>query len=293
MGFFEDILAKAEEADRAILNKYPDLKKYLNEDLPAIQTKYKDVDEKLTKWENWRKTQWDDESGTTKSEKAMAELYKAEQARATALEAASGAEMTFEEILTNLQQKGYATKEDITTALTEKSKDFFSKTDGEKLGNNLDSALQFVYAKSYNLGRRHEREFGEELDMGAVLKYMGENKIHDPEAAYMQMTASKREELRRKQAEETEAKHKKEVDDAKAAGVQEGEKKAAMSARVPTDQSGPGPLGFLQRSQLDRANAGRNKDNVAEVPANVKLGDNILSQMGYEEYLKNKEAKVN
>lgn len=291
MGVFEDILGKAEEADRAVLNKYPDLKKYLNDDLPAIQAKFTEADTRLSEWETWKKQNWDKDSGTTKTEKVMAELYRAEQARATALEAAqaAGVDMTFEEILGNLQQKGFATKQEIDAVVTEKTKGLFSKEDGEKLGNNLDNALQFVYAKSYNLGRRHEKEFGEELDMGEVLKYMGANKIHDPEAAYIQMTATKRTELQRKHAEELEAKHKKEVEDAKLAGEKEGEKKAAMSARVPTDQSGPGGLGHMQRTQLERAKAGKT-DGQTEVPANVKLGDNVLSTLGYEELLKSRAS---
>lgn len=291
MGAFEDILNKAEEADRAVLNKYPDLKKFLNEDLPAIQTKYADVDGRLKKWEDWRTKQWDDESGTTKTEKAMAELYRAEQARATALEAAqaAGGEMTFEEILGNLQQKGFATKAEIESVVSEKTKTLFSKEDGEKLGNNLDSALQFVYAKSYNLGRRHEKEFGEELDMGEVLKYMGANKIHDPEAAYTQMTATKRADLQKKLATEADEKNKKAIEDAKAAGILEGEKKAAMSGRVPTDQSGPG-LGHMERARMERAKASKTADGQADVPANVKLGENVLSTLGYEELLKNRAS---
>ena len=297
MGVFDEILNRADEADRAVLNKYPDLKRYAEEhqvfatELNTLRPKFKEADTKLSEWEQWKADNWDQDAGTTKTEKAMAEMYRAEAARAAALEAASGADMTFEEILGNLQQKGFATKADIEQVITEKTKTLATKEDTTKVGENLDRAMQFVYAKSYNLGRRHEKEFGEELDMAAVLTYMGTNRIADPELAYSQMIAPKREELRKKQGEELAAKHAKDLEDAKLAGITEGQKKTAMSARIPTDQQGPGGLGHLQRAQLDRATAKKSEANgVPEVPTGVKIGDGVLTTLGWEELLRNREA---
>ena len=296
MGVFDEILSRADEADRAVLNKYPDLRRYAEEhqtfatELNTLRPKFKEADEAAKKWESWRAQNWDQESGTTKTEKDMAEMYRAEAARAAALEAASGADMTFEEILGNLQQKGFATKAEIEQVITEKTKGFATKEDTTQVGNNLDRAMQFVYAKSYNLGRRHEKEFGEELDMASVLTYMGENKIADPELAYSQMIAPKREAQQKKQAEELAAKHAKDLEDAKLAGITEGQKKTAMSARIPTDQSGPGGLGHLQRAQLDRSMVKKAENGTPEVPTGVKLGDGVLTTLGWEELLKNREA---
>jgi hypothetical protein len=296
MGAFDEILKVADEADRTVLNKYPDLKKFVDErdvlatEVNTLRPKFKEADEAAKKWEAWRFQNWDQDAGTTKTEKAMAEMYRAEAARAAALEAASGADMTFEEILTNLQQKGFATKAEIEQVITEKTKTFATKEDTTNVGNNLDKAMQFVYAKSYNLGRRHEKEFGEELDMAAVLTYMGKNQIADPELAYSQMIAPKREELRKKQADELAAKHTKELEDAKKAGIEEGAKKTAMSQRVPTDQQGPGGLGHLQRAQLDRSLVKKDTNGAPEVPTGVKLGDGVLTQLGWEELLKSREA---
>ena len=297
MGVFDEILSRADEADRVVLNKYPDLKRYAEEhqvfaaELNTLRPKFTEADKKVSEWETWKANNWDQAAGTTKTEKAMAEMYRAEAARAAALEASSGADMTFEEILGNLQQKGFATKADIEQVVTEKTKGFATKDDTTQVGNNLDRAMQFVYAKSYNLGRRHEKEFGEELDMSAVLTYMGANKIGDPELAYSQMIAPKREALQKKQAEDLAAKHTKELEDAKAAGITEGQKKTAMSQRVPTDQQGTGGgFGHLQRAQMERSLVKKDANGASEIPVGVKLGDQVLATLGYEEYMKGKEA---
>ncbi len=291
MGAFDEILKGAEEADKAVLQKYPALKASL-EELDQIKPRYADADSRLTRWETWRKNNFDDTAGTTKTELALRTANTDLQTRVQTLEALSGADMSFDEILNGLKEKGYVTKADVEQTVAEKVKGVSTKEDIEKLGNNLDGAMQFVYAKSYNLGRRHEKEFGEELDMAEVLKYMGTNKISDPEAAYNQMVGKRRDDARVKALADLETKHKQAGEDARKVGEEAGKKQAAMGqgGRMPTDQTGQ-PLGHLERRAMDRAKkpAG-DPAKSAEVPEGVKLGDQVLSSLGYQEMLKNREA---
>jgi len=55
MGAFDEILKVADEADRTVLNKYPDLKKFVDErdvlatELNTLRPKFKEADEAAKK----------------------------------------------------------------------------------------------------------------------------------------------------------------------------------------------------------------------------------------------------
>lgn len=291
MGKFDEILNKVDEADRAVLNKYPDLKKSLD----TLETDYQVANSKLHEWETWKADAWDPEAKTTKSERAVREAYQQAQERIAALETAAGSDMTLEEISNHIKQTGYATKQDIEAIVEARTRTLQEKlADREyvdKKNNDISAGFGHIFQKTYNLGRHHEKEFGEDLDIGGVFKYMTDNKINDPEVAYNQMMVTKRTEIATKKATELEEKHKAEVEAARKQGEELAAKKFGMgqNGKIPTDQTGAdNSMGHIQRKAIDKVK--KATDDATQVPDKVQLGQQILSELGYQDLLKNREA---
>lgn len=306
MGAFEDIVAQATPEDRIILAKYPGLKKSSDE-VDEYKAKFSDADGRLRQWEDWKAREWDSTARMTKQQKLALERAEQLQTDLATLQASAGAEMTFEEILAGLQGKGFITKAELDQTLKNQIKDSWTPGTPEgklvtdkavaEVTGAMSLGFEHVFTKTFNLGRRHEKEFGEELEIGTVLKYMNENRVNDPEIAYNQMMAGRRSEAEKKRREEVETKHKEELEvqtkKAREEGEKEGVKKAAMSqgGRIPTDQgTSPGSVGHLQRLQQERQKISTKPPEGADVPAGVKLGQGTLAELGYEELVKAREA---
>ena len=195
MALFDEILAKAEEADRAVLDKYPALRQSLLE-LETIRPQYAAAARKVEEWNDWSQKHFDREHGTTKAELALRTQYAEaveELERLRAARETGESEMTFAEIEAQLKGK-FATKEDVNSALD--SRRFATQESVQKGFNTLDNGMVAMYTRTATLPLKHYREFNEDLDMEQVFKYMSDHSVPDPQVAYDQMVASKREAVR-------------------------------------------------------------------------------------------------
>lgn len=264
MAIFDDIVKGIEATDRAVLDKYPQLKQSVD----AIESQARELNQKLGAWAQWKAENWNDQTNTTRREaELLAELEVAK--------AGNGSDplTSFGDITKDLEKQGFAKTETVNKAIQEQL-------------DRLALGFEEVYKRTVTLPFKHAKEFGPdaELDMGAVLDHMRKNNIHDPAKAYDDFVAPKRAELQKQREAEIAAKHAEEI----AAAEKRGEMKAAMGTggRLPTDQTGSGPgLGHLQRTILERAK-GANSDD----PGPGKLGENVIAQQGYEELLKSRTS---
>jgi hypothetical protein len=267
MAIFDEIVKGIDASDRAVLDKYPQLKQSVD----GIEAQARDFDQRLKSWEQWRASNWDENANATRREVEL-------QAELAAARAGGGGGVddwdkstSFADMAKDLEKQGFVRADTVNKTITE----------------NLDRlALGFeeVYKRTVGLPFKHAKEFGPdaELDMGAVLDHMRKNNIHDPQKAYEDFVAPKRAEAQKAREAEVAAKHAAEIAEAE----RRGEMKAAMGSggRLPTDQSGSGPImGHLQRTMLEKAK-GANSDD----PGPGKLGDNVIAHQGYEDLLKSR-----
>jgi len=266
MAIFDEIVKGIDAADKAVLDKYPQLKQSVDN----VEAQARDYDQRLKSWEQWRASNWDENANATRREVEL-------QAELAAAKAAGGGGVDdwnkggFADIVKDIEKQGFV------------KADVVNKTITDQL-DRLALGFEEVYKRTVSLPWKHAKEFGPdaELDMGAVLDHMRKNNIHDPQKAYEDYVAPKRAEAQKAREAEVAAKHAAEIAEAE----KRGEMKAAMGSggRLPTDQSGSGPaLGHLQRNILEKAK-GANSDD----PGPGKLGENVIAQQGYEELLKSR-----
>jgi hypothetical protein len=281
VAIFDEILKGVTEEDKAVLAKYPQLAQTVTN----LEAAYTEADTKLNGWESWRKENWDEEAQTTKQAAAA-------QARVRELEAAGVSDMTFDEIKEQLREEGFvATKADIEAALAPKVAGFVSAKDHQEALNTLAAGFERAYFKSAPLLNKHQREFGEDLDLQPVFKYMQENKIYDPEEAYNKMVAPRRAEKATADKVALDEKHKLEITEAEARGAKAKAEELAMSASgSPTDLGGPAPyMGHLDRTRM--ADGEPSKD-LPEPVQKARLGDMRTAQAAFEDWRKAKTGSV-
>jgi len=88
MGVFDQILAKVDETDRAVLNKHP-----------FIKATIEDMDTRLGAWNKWSENNIDPATRHPKREIQLQSELEAERARVAALEARGEVDMTFDEMI--------------------------------------------------------------------------------------------------------------------------------------------------------------------------------------------------
>lgn len=275
MSVFDDIISDVPEEDRAVLAKYPQLQTSMQE----LETQAAAAREAVSQWEGWRSRNWDDTANATRSEVQLREQLSATQAQLAAMNANPGGTMEdFESTLTELHKRGFIDKKTLNESLENTQKTVKQSLD------QMAAGFANVFDKTVPIVLKHKDEFGEIIAPGEILNYMQKNGLNDPDAAYAQMVAPKRE---AKLAEQ----HKADIEKAKAEAREEARREVAMgsSGRIPTDQSGTNPsLGHLQAKVLEKARA----DNQGPGPDDVKLGDQVLAQMGVEDLIKARQGQV-
>jgi hypothetical protein len=261
MGVFDELISGMAPEDRAVLDKYPELKGRITQDY-----------DKLDKWDNWRRENWDEAASKTRAQVA------AEQ---RAIE--------YERAMQELERSGFA-----TPAPAVKQSPGFDEVMAQVKQelNNQAVGIQVLIPSVLKAQQRHMREFpDQEFDAAAVFDYMQKAKIYDAYEAWDRMTAKQRSENAEQRRQEHEAAHQRALQEAEERGAQREREKLAMGpdGRIPVDQTGaPPPMGHLQKRILDSA-----KGAQPEIPPEVGLGEGTLAQLGYEAYLKReREAAV-
>lgn len=273
MGVFDELLAKVSAEDRQVIDRYPDLKQSVED----MEARLASESEYAKQWESWADKYWDKDANATKVELGLRDQLQQTRERVAELELQGGSEMTFDEIQKALKEHGYAPASELEGK-------FISAKAHEDALNNLAIGFQQVYTKTAGLPLRHQREFNEDLDMGKVFEYMQTNRVLDPSEAYERMVGDRRREA-------AEKRHQEEIQKAKDEGRREAEQKVAMSqGSLPVDQAGSGPaLGHLQRAVMEKV-----KGQTADKPLpEVDLGRGKLAEIGYENLLKERAARVN
>ena len=253
MSVFDDLLKSIPEEDRAILDKHPELK-----------TTVEKLEGAVTQYGTWYQDNWDKEHGMTKSEYAVRQEASALQAK---LDAASAAGIGNEngDFISEARKAGFLSVDDANKLLDQRVQQI------NQTFENTIAGMDRFYGAAYSLGFKHKDEFGEPLDTRALLKFINEKKIQDPELAYEQMVASKR-------AEIGNAKHQKELQEAEERGANRVRQEQAMgtSGMLPTDNTG-GIVGITHIAPV----ADLPKE-IAERTAGMKLTDPALAQAGLE-----------
>lgn len=291
MSAFDDILKAVAEDDRAVLSKYPQIKETIEkieENLAAAQAYANEwadyIDGKLDPQTGKRiGGEFDREAGNFRRVIEAEKRANEAQQRIAALEAAveTGADMTFDEILTGLKQKGFVTKDEVQDAVKPLTANLAKREELSGLAGNMG----FLYGRTASLPARYLHEFGDpNFDMDKFLEFVQQSgSVADPMAAYDRYVAPKREELRlaaeKKKEEEWQAKLAAEREAAKREGIEQGRKEAAMSAeKLPTDQFGAAPS--MMPGIRERIEKARKPDGTLEVPADMSLKDPALAVLG-------------
>jgi len=259
MGIFEEILAKAEDSDRAVLEKYPELKQSMEK-----------LENAAVDYAKWYAANWDEEHGMTRGEWAARQQLQELQARLEALEANPGS-MSDEHassLLEDARRAGLLSHAEVQKILDERLKQYQEQT------NQVLSGMQAFYGQVYGLGFKHKDEFGEPLDPNELWNYMVRTGVRDPKVAYEQMVAPKRAEIQAKQQEQL-------LKEAEERGAQRARQELAMGGQnaLPTDTSGgiigvthmPVPQGEIPQDLQERAKGMNLRD-----PALASLGVEAL-----------------
>ncbi len=281
MALFDEILAKVNAEDKAVLEKYPDIAATVT----ALEKEYQEANAALTQWEEWRANNWDDEAKTTKAHVMDYQKLVAAEQRIRQLEAAGETGMTWEQIKEQAQKEGvFLTKEQAEAVARARLEEFVEKVHKPAL-NNVVGAVETIFAGIYPLGFKHQQEFGEVLDPSAVLKYMNEHKIYQPEKAYEEMVSARRAEKAAEAQKELEKKHQEELEAARREEREKVRQEMAMAATSsPTDLGGvTRAMGHLERARM--AEGAKDKETPAGPPPDAKLGDGVIAQLGYRKFL--------
>lgn len=260
MGYFDDILAKVTAEDRAILDKYPELKASMND----LETKLGEVSRYAGSWIDWQNKNWNSDLGMTNAEAELRSRLADAETRAAAA-GTRGAGGVDDQVIASL-------KKDLSDTQA-------------KLANNEKTlgGINIFYDSIYRHAFSHKDEFGESLDNRQLLKYMQDNGINDPDVAYDKWVAPRRAEIAAQKAKDLEAQHQEAIKAAEKRGYEQRAQEAAMGPGgvLPTDSSG-GIAGISAR--LD--NAPKISDEMKARIQEARPGDGSLAALGYEMYRK-------
>jgi len=253
-GFDELLSAISDPNDKAALqslgDKIPALKESVlrqsdySRKLNEFQQKeatFKDAEERLQNWESWRSDNWLDEHNMTRPQwEAQQELERMNRLiQPNSQPQGDEIEMTPEELNAQLEtlisQKGFLTQSQVDAQLAAKEAEFNNRL----TTNATNQAMLSTLTQQYGL--RHYQKFGEVLDTNDLFDKANKAGIQNFEQAYEMYTAPKVRELEQQA-------HAKEIEEAKAAGYNEGRQQSTMGqdGRMPVDMGVP-EMGYLQK----------------------------------------------
>jgi hypothetical protein len=293
---FDDILnAVPEEEKTNFEERFPQIRESveaLETRNQELQSQVEEAETKVQAWNTWRQDNWDTEAEMTHTEAGLRSQVTDLEQRNAELQEGAETEMTFDEILTGLKEKGVVTKEELDQKL--KDAGGLSPADAQAIVNQQAIGTEAFYGKTYGIGFKHMKEFDEVLEMDTLLDYMREKKEFDPQAAYDKMVAGRREEMATAKATADEEARKAELEAAEEKGRKQALQETTMrnGGQLPTDQAGSNDkIGHLQRSKLESAKAGSEGEKA--VPDGVQLGTGQLAHLGFEELQKSRSGGVN
>lgn len=269
MSIFDEILSAAPAEDQTVFNRYPQLRQSVEKmesDLGAV-SRY------AGQWVDWQKDNWDADAGMTRAEKTLRDELTAAQAKLTA-GVRSGADAGTVEAL----------RKDFDAKLKEANTGF------EKSINGMNRFYNTVSTHVLS----HQKEFGENLDPQALMKFINDNAaagnvFTDPDMAYDKMVAGKRQELSAQAAKDLEAKHTADIAAAEQRGREQAAREVAMgpNGMLPTDNTG-GIAGITAR--IDQP--AKVSDEVKAKVTGAQLGDGSLADLGYKMFREGQFSQV-
>jgi len=270
-----------------LAEKHPELvsalrrAKETERELEQLRLKTVDLEDQVTKWNQWYEDNWDHERNMTKSEAyyidRLAQLEEELQKfrgnmNQTQTGTASSSEI--QEKFENLYFGGYLSKDEAQMLINQAIEDRVSKKQLDETIKNIVVAFSKVVPGMMEASARHQKEFNEPLSGQQLWEFMTKNNIDDPVEAYEKMTAERRqrmqEELIQKKIQEAEERGR----------MKERQEMAMKSGKLPTDMEGSVP------AHIRRKLAQSGSDESPEVPPNAKLGDGILAAAWTQKYLK-------
>jgi len=312
---FSDILQTiAEETDRTTIQnlatKYPSIREFvetgeharkLEERLKAFGvTNLEQGVEYVRGWKKWKDENWDSEAKMTREEKAAKENLVQIQARLNELEARQETDMTPEEVraLVDEQLNGrkIVTEEDLNTLLP---KDRFFKDgkpalvtteDVERRLNGVAMRFQSIYEELTPQLLSHEKTFGEPVDVKKIFATMDEEfaksrRLLSATEAYQMVYGPK-------YTEREKAAQQKAVEDAKAAGIAEGEKKGRLA--VQQSQGGgrgmPAGGGSAPVGAVMKRVASRQPKSGDGSPIEAPLGKGIIAAVAAQQHMEKADS---
>lgn len=288
---FDEVLANVQEPEwkevfQKATEKYPDLKAgWMRQDDYSKKSNERDSKVKLAeKWEDWRKGNWDDAVGMTKAESELQKRLQVIELEAETLRQSREHEMTFEEVQKEIQKemenrsKGFLTEDKFKQTYGNKlfDKESYDKNIDERLGRVV-AGLENLYVGTYQLGFKHQKEFGEILDPLTVVDYANKNGMNDLTKAYDLMVHGRREETRNKEIETK-------IAEAKKQGAEEVRKEINMGpgGKMPSDSGSPNMTHLQER--ILRGNR-IETDDKTKIPDEVKMdGSGRLGHHVAEQY---------
>jgi len=231
----------------------------------------------LEAWRTVTKENWDpaanDGKGDWKQHVVLRQqLTEAEQKAADLQKLVeAGGEMDFDQVLSGLKDKGVVMKTDIA-GLMPKSE---YETDVAKRLDTMGVNTEIVFASVAPLVTKYTRDFpGDDLDVRGFMQFTTANKLWtDPQKAYEQFTAGKRQQLELDRL-------KKEAEEADKRGYERA-RAEKQAERQPDDTGGNTPvaMGPLQKRLMELK---KGKTAAAEAAENAKLGDMAATAAGLE-----------
>ncbi len=150
-------------------------------------------------------------------------------------------------------KRGYVSTEQLAKIIDEKAQEL-NRT---FLTQTMPGTMRFLSTVN-QLHWRHRDEFGRPLDETGLMKYMAENKVDDPERAYLEITKTDREKLHTEQKKQEEEK------------IREDERQKERSRQVPGAGAPPaGELGSVQMRLQKKGPAG--------LPEDAELGTGAIA----------------
>lgn len=259
MAFFDTFLAKVSAEDKAILDKYPELKASVDN----LETQLGQAQTYGQRWQQWSQENWDPQAGMTVAERELREQLAAMQARG---------------------ETGAAEAAQIA-ALKKEVEDRQKASDAQMY--QMLAGMGKFYSEVTRRAFDHQNEFHENLDPDKFREYIDQNFTKknlqvEPAFAYDQWVAGRRREIAAQAAKDLETKH---AADLEAARQDERNKIAQERAMgpagvLPTDSTG-GIAGIT--AQMENKPAVLSDEVKARVAA-AKPGDGSLAALGYELY---------
>lgn len=286
MGVFDKILESIPDSDRAFFDKYPQVRQQveaIEESLRLAKAAAEENDAAVKAWEEYlygaeqpdgtrQGGVWDDSAKNFKPVIEAQREIEQYRRRVSDLEklVEAGTDMTFDEILANLQQRGFVTRDQIEPL----QKAVQSSAKQEDI-NRVAGAFEFFYANTADLPAKHLAEFGEPMNFREYLEFVRkQNLIADPQRAYDMFVAGRRQEILKAQEEKKQQEIQEQIEKARQAGLEEGKRLAAMGqSGIPTDQdSGVASYNPAVAEVVQKA---AKPDGTVAVPPEARLGDGV------------------